>query len=60
MAPLMSISGLGGASPSFAKGGVGEASFSWKYHMYGSNIGYVLAIGRLGVLAQLMEALSID
>ena len=48
MAPLMSISGLGGANPSFAKGGAGEASFSWKYHMYGSNIGYVLAYWKTG------------
>ena len=48
MAPLMSISGLGGASPSFAKGGVGEASFSWKYHMYGSNMGYIKAYWKTG------------
>ena len=42
MAPLMSISGLGGANPSFAKGGAGEASFSWKYHMHGSDMGTLL------------------
>jgi len=48
MAPLMSISGLGGANPSFAKGGAGEASFSWKYHMYGSNIGYMLCYWKTG------------
>ena len=48
MAPLMSISGLGGANPSFAKGGAGEASFSWKYHMYGSNMGSMLLYWKTG------------
>ena len=32
MAPIMSIAGLGGPTPSFARGG-GQASFSWKYHI---------------------------
>ena len=39
MTPIMSIAGLGGPTPSFAKGGSGEASFTWKYHMHGSNMG---------------------
>ena len=40
MAPFMSIPGLGGPTPSFAKGQAsGEASFTFKYHMYGSNMG---------------------
>lgn len=47
MTPLMSISGLGGANPSFVKGGA-EASFSWKYHMYGSNMGSVLVYWKTG------------
>mgnify|MGYP001314466491 CR=1 FL=1 len=42
MAPIMSIAGLGGPQPSFAKGGGGEASFAWKYHMYGSEMGTLL------------------
>jgi hypothetical protein len=40
MTPFMSISGLGGPQPSFARGaGAGEATFSLKYHMNGENIG---------------------
>ena len=39
MTPFMSIPGIGGPTPSFAKGGKGEASFTWKYHMHGSNMG---------------------
>lgn len=43
MAPIMSISGLGGPTPSFAKNaGGGEASFAWKYHMHGANMGTLL------------------
>ena len=42
MTPIMSIAGLGGPTPSFAKGGGGEATFSWKYHMHGSNMGTLL------------------
>ena len=40
MTPIMSIAGLGGPQPSFAKGGgSGEASFSLKYYMHGDEIG---------------------
>lgn len=40
MAPFMSIPGLGGPTPSFAKGQAsGEASFSLKYYMNGDEIG---------------------
>ena len=40
MTPFMSIPGLGGPQPSFAKGGgSGEASFSLKYYMHGPEIG---------------------
>jgi len=40
MAPFMSIPGLGGPQPSFAKGaGAGEATFSLKYFMHGPEIG---------------------
>ena len=40
MAPFMSIPGLGGPTPSFAKGQAsGEASFSLKYYMHGTSIG---------------------
>jgi len=39
MTPFMSIPGLGGPQPSFAKGGSGEASFSLKYFMHGPEIG---------------------
>ena len=42
MAPIMSIAGLGGPTPSFTRGGGGEASFSWKYHMHGSDMGTLL------------------
>ena len=40
MTPFMSIPGLGGPTPSFAKGKAsGEASFSLKYYMHGSKMG---------------------
>ena len=39
MTPIMSISGLGGPTPSFVKGGGGTASFELKYFMHGDQIG---------------------